>query len=37
MNKGIGRLSVSGLSKGMYMLKVEFDKQVVTSTLIISE
>jgi hypothetical protein len=37
MNKGIGKLSVSGLSKGMYMLKVEFDKQVVTSTLIISE
>jgi hypothetical protein len=37
MNKGIGTLSVSGLSKGMYMLKVEFDKQVLTSRLIVSE
>jgi PKD repeat protein len=37
INKGIAKLRFAQLSQGLYMLKIEFNNQILTSTLIISD
>jgi hypothetical protein len=37
INKGIAKLRFAQLSQGLYMLKIEFNDQILTSTLIISD